>query len=65
MILIYGKFLICSYMYFKSKTFSHGYFCSVNIFFSSLFQTLGKVGRVQQIYHDNDLKVCQTLSFSF
>lgn len=22
-----------------------------------LFQTLGKIGRVQQIYHDNDLKV--------
>ena len=21
------------------------------------FQTLGKIGRVQQIYHDNDLKV--------
>ena len=26
------------------------------------FQTLGKIGRVQQIYHDNDLKVevCNT-----
>ena len=26
-----------------------------SLFFT--FQTLGKVGRVQQIYHDNDLKV--------
>jgi len=25
--------------------------------FLFFFQTLGKVGRVQQIYHDNDLKV--------
>ena len=25
--------------------------------FCFIFQTLGKVGRVQQIYHDNDLKV--------
>lgn len=22
-----------------------------------LFQTLGKIGRIQQVYHDNDLKV--------
>jgi E3 ubiquitin-protein ligase mind-bomb len=22
-----------------------------------VFQTLGKIGRIQQIYHDNDLKV--------
>lgn len=39
------------------------YFCvnllevRVGINFTLLFQTLGKVGRVQQIYHDNDLKV--------
>ena len=25
-----------------------------------ILQTLGKVGRVQQIYHDNDLKVSVT-----
>jgi len=23
----------------------------------AVFQTLGKIGRVQQVYHDNDLKV--------
>lgn len=30
--------------------------------FRCTFQTLGKVGRVQQVYHDNDLKVevCNT-----
>lgn len=29
---------------------------------NDLFQTLGKIGRVQQIYHDGDLKVevCST-----
>ena len=28
-----------------------------NVLFNDSMQTLGKIGRVQQIYHDNDLKV--------
>ena len=45
------------------KSLDNGVSCScLNLFFSfSHFQTLGKVGRVQQIYHDNDLKVCPPL----
>lgn len=31
--------------------------CFVTNCMIKLFQTLGKIGRVQQIYHDNDLKV--------
>ena len=35
---------------------SHG--CLLTLILFILLQTLGKIGRVQQIYHDNDLKVC-------
>lgn len=33
--------------------------CDTGYVFTSCcyFQTLGKIGRVQQVYHDNDLKV--------
>ena len=44
------------------KSLDNGVSCSsLNFSLFSHFQTLGKVGRVQQIYHDNDLKVCPPL----
>lgn len=44
---------------FKSVQF---YICIIFNFLRDFFQTLGKIGRVQQIYHDGDLKVevCST-----
>lgn len=43
------------------ETYNSIYFYISHIFVR-FFQTLGKIGRVQQIYHDGDLKVevCST-----
>lgn len=46
--------LIICYIYLYLLFLLNSYF---QYYFLNVFQTLGKIGRVQQIYHDNDLKV--------
>ena len=44
-------------IYPEGQKFAYTYCVTLLII---ILQTLGKVGRVQQIYHDNDLKVSVT-----
>ena len=49
-------FLVCYQIFTVHDNVTYGCLLTLTLFI--LLQTLGKIGRVQQIYHDNDLKVC-------